>query len=97
VWLMQLEVQSTTRGILAVSAGALKVLLQYIWRFRSSRTFNVSQDMDALKDLVKTVDGLKYSVQASSILDSHDVADQPSTATTNAALLAKVKLVAMLL
>ena len=47
--------------------------------------------MDALKDMVKTVDGLKYSVQASSILDSHDVAEsQPSTSVTNAAILAKV-------
>jgi len=39
VWLMQSEAQTTTRGILAVSAGALYVLLQYILRFRSGRTF----------------------------------------------------------
>jgi hypothetical protein len=47
------------------------------------------KDTQALSDLVKTVDGLKYSVQASSILDSHDVADQPA-AVSNATILAKV-------
>jgi len=29
----------TTRGILAVNAGALEVLLQYIWCFRSGHTW----------------------------------------------------------
>jgi len=31
MWFMQLKAQTTTRGILAVSAGALEVLLQYIY------------------------------------------------------------------
>jgi len=39
VWLMQLEAQTSTRGILEISADALEVLLQYIRRFRSGRTF----------------------------------------------------------
>jgi len=38
-WLMQPEAQSTKRGILVVSAGALEVLLQYMCRFSSVRTF----------------------------------------------------------
>jgi len=38
VWLMQPETQTTTRGILAVSVGALEVQLQYLRRFRSGPT-----------------------------------------------------------
>jgi len=41
VWLMQPEAQTTTRGILAVSAGALEVLLQYIRHFRSCCTLTI--------------------------------------------------------
>jgi len=42
VWLMQPETQTTTRGILAVSADALEVLLQYIRRFRSGLTLTLT-------------------------------------------------------
>jgi len=38
VWLIQPEVQTTTRGILVVSGGALEVLMQYIRCFRSGST-----------------------------------------------------------
>jgi len=38
VRLMQPEAEITTRDILAVNAGALGVLLQCIWRFRSGHT-----------------------------------------------------------
>jgi len=41
VWLMP-KAQTTTRGILAVSAGALEVLLQYIRRFRSGPTLTLA-------------------------------------------------------
>lgn len=37
--------------------------------------------MRALKDLVKEVDGLKYSCHASSILDTEDLSEQLSTVT----------------
>jgi len=39
---MQPEAQTTTPGILAVSAGALEVLLKYIRRIRSGHTLEPS-------------------------------------------------------
>jgi len=39
---MHPEAQTTTRGILAVSTGALEILLQYIWRFRSGHPLNTT-------------------------------------------------------
>jgi len=38
VWLMQLKAQTTTRVILAVSAGALKSIVAVYTRFRSGLT-----------------------------------------------------------
>jgi len=42
-WLMQPVVQTTTRGMLAISADALEVLLHYIWRFKSGHTLTKVQ------------------------------------------------------
>jgi len=36
--ILQHEAQTTTRGILAVSAGAHEILFQFIWCFRSDHT-----------------------------------------------------------
>ena len=37
------------------------------------------QEVEALEELMKTVDGSKYSVHASSILESHDVSEPAAT------------------
>jgi len=42
VLLMQPKAQTTTRGILAVSADSLEVLLQYIRRFRNGPTLTLT-------------------------------------------------------
>jgi len=42
------------------------------------------QEVEALKELMKTVDGSKYSVHASSILESHDMSE-PAAASSAAA------------
>jgi len=59
VWFMQPKAQTTTRGILAVSAGDLEALLQYIWRFRSGRT---------LFELRKTEEGSIVSIDCMGFL-----------------------------
>ena len=41
------------------------------------------QEMEALEELMKTVDGSKYSVHASSILESHDMSE-PAAASSAA-------------
>ena len=46
--------------------------------------------MAALEELVKTVDGSKYSVHASSILESHDVTE-PVSAVSAAGASSKVR------
>jgi len=45
---MQPKAQITTRGILAVSAGAFEVLLQYLRRFRSGPTLTLTLTLSSL-------------------------------------------------
>jgi len=48
---MQPKAQDTTRGILAVSAGVLEVLLQHIRRFRSGPT--LTSTMITIKAVIR--------------------------------------------
>jgi len=47
------------------------------------------QEVEALEELMKTVDGSKYSVHASSILESHDMLE-PVAVSSSAAASSKV-------
>jgi len=50
-----------------------------------SRSVCCCQEMEALEELMKTVDGSKYSVHASSILESHDTSEPVTVAASASA------------
>jgi len=67
------------------------VILHFVTHdvYRYTVLISCFQEVDVLEDLMKTVDGSKYSVHASSILESHDMLEPAAASSASAS--SKVK------